>query len=78
MYIVVDDAERIWVSDFGRYEFPVMWTVFGLDGGIAARVRVPEQFMLLDVADDRILGVWSDEVGVEHPQIWRIDKTTEP
>ena len=77
-YIVVDDAGRIWVSDFGWYDPPVMWTVFGRDGGIAARVRVPEQFMLLDVAEDRILGVWSDEFGVEHPQIWRIDKTTEP
>lgn len=72
-YMLVDDEDRLWVSDFAWYgRTPREWTVFDAAGTVAARVHVPEQVRLLDVQSDRVLGVRLDELDVEHPVVLSI------
>jgi hypothetical protein len=69
----VDAAGNLWVADYadplapgGRY------TVYGEDGGVIARIVLPERFRPYDIGEDWILGRELDDLDVEHLRLYSI------
>ncbi len=44
------------------------------DGTWLGTVEIPDRFSVSDVAMDAVLGVWEDELDVEHPQVLRLTR----
>lgn len=69
--LLTDDTGRLWVR---KYQLPgyslVEWWIF--DQGVwVGRLRADPAFQIMDVRQDRMLGVWRDDFGVEHVRIYR-------
>jgi len=73
--ILADDAGRIWAR---RYElpgvFPAEWWIFD-EGTWVGRLRADPAFQVMDVREDRILGIWRNELGVEHVRVYRFHRS---
>ena len=70
--ILVDPSGAIWLELYrGRSEQdrPQAWLVLDADGTWLGTVDVPDDFAVMDITMDAVLGVWRDELGVEHPQV---------
>ena len=35
-------------------------------------MEIPEDFRVIDIGVDEVLGVWTDEMDVQHPQVRRL------
>ena len=53
-----------------------VWLVFGPDGAWLGDVALPPDFSLMEVGTDQVLGVWSDPMDVQHPQVLRLTRDT--
>ncbi len=70
--MLTDSTGNLWVGDFQDPAAPSGgWTVYGPDGSIRGRVRLPDGFRLLDAGPDRLLGTVLDELEVEHVRLYR-------
>ncbi|MGH7503081.1 MAG: hypothetical protein ACREL7_15245 [Longimicrobiales bacterium] len=71
----VDPSGNLWVAD---HDDPLStrgrFTVYGDDGGLLARIALPERFRPFDIGEDWILGLELDELDVEHVRLYRIVK----
>ncbi len=70
-----DDEGRVWLShyDTGRYSAGVPgYTVIGPDGEWLGVLESPESFRLLDVAGGRVLGIFKDDLDVEHVVVYEL------
>ncbi len=71
--LFVDRAGNLWVQDF---DMPgavgSAWTVFDSDGHIAARVATPDDFTVVDIGEDYLLGVLRDDLDTETLQLLRL------
>ena len=79
--MLLDPTGAIWLRPFrGMSEGtgPEPWLVFGPDGDWLGNVEIPENFRVMDIGVDEILGVWRDELGVEHPQVRNLDRSRLP
>lgn len=68
----VDPTGAIWLQPFrGLSERggPEPWLVLGPDGDWLGSVEIPEDFWVTDIGVDEILGIWTDELDVQHPQV---------
>jgi hypothetical protein len=63
--IVVDDEGDVWAERFAYGTFDV----YGPDGALLGRVDVP--LMLTQVKGSELVGVWRDELDVEHVRVYR-------
>jgi hypothetical protein len=54
-------------------EVPI-WTVFGADGGLRARVSLPAGVDVLEIGDSYILGLWKDDMDVEYVRMYTLDR----
>ena len=73
--LLVDDAGNLWVQQTawpGRA--PVAWDVFDPRGTLLGTVRMPPAFRATHVGGDFVLGVWTDEDGVEYVRMYRLAK----
>jgi len=71
----VDRTGNLWVSLYplpGAHERT--WSVFDADGAWLGDVTFPDRFRPLEIGDDYVLGRFSDELDVEHVQIWELVK----
>ena len=78
--LLVDATGAIWLRPFrGMSEAggPEHWLVLGPDGTWLGSVEIPEDFRLMDIGVDEILGVWTDEMDVPHPQVRRLNRDPE-
>lgn len=76
--ILVDPAGAVWLELYrGRSEQdrPQAWLVLDADGTWLGTVDAPNDFAVMDVTMDAVLGVWTDELGVEHPQVLTLART---
>ena len=76
--ILVDPAGAIWLELYrGRSEQdrPQEWLVLDADGTWLGSVDAPNGFAVMDVTMDAVLGVWTDELGLEHPQVLTLART---
>lgn len=73
--LAVDDRGHLWVSEYavlgGRA--PTRWFVFDEEGRYLGPITMPAGFDLHEVRGDRVLGRWTDEVGVEYVSVYRIE-----
>ncbi len=67
----------VWVERFPEpyTEQPRHWKVFAPDGTLAATVDVPRGFELLWVDETHVVGVVTDELGVQTVQVRPIQRT---
>ena len=49
--------------------------VYGGDGHVIARVRTPDRTRLLDVGEDYVLGLTTDEFDVDSLTLWTLERT---
>ena len=76
--ILVDPSRAVWLELYrGRSEQdrPQAWLVLDADGTWLSTVDAPNDFAVMDVTMDAVLGVWTDELGVEHPQVLSLSRT---
>lgn len=73
----VDATGAIWLRPFLGFSEeggPEHWLVLGPDGAWLGSVEIPEDFRIMDIGIDEILGVWIDELDVQHPQVRRLSR----
>ena len=65
-------GESVWAQVFEADPWDARtWDVFDADGVWLGTVRMPEQFRPLQLESDRVVGVWYDDLGVEHVRAYR-------
>lgn len=80
--ILLDDSGQLWIS---RYMNTLVaepsvatqrdtWDVFDADGGLRGHVVLPVGFRLTQISGDRILGVHSDDLGVQRVRVYRFSR----
>lgn len=71
--LLTDDQDRLWVR---RYALPgqdeVEWWIFE-EGRWLARLSTAVSLEVMDVQENRILGLWRDDLGVEHIRLYRFE-----
>ena len=73
--ILGDDEGNLWVEEFTvPGEPPAGWTVFGTEGRLLGTVDLPEEFRPLHIGSDFVLGVATDDLGVERVRMYRLEK----
>ena len=75
----VDRAGRVWIEDYvPDYRFDSQrsgWTILQPDGeAVVARISLPPKLIMLDLGEDWILGVETDDLEVEHVRLYRIER----
>lgn len=73
-FLYVDEQRRVWVLE---YQLPgsssAVWRVYTRGGGAPGRVVFPREVSaLLDSTGDTVLGLWRDEIGIEHLTLYSL------
>lgn len=73
--LLVDRENNLWVQDYPSPGAPLIsWTVFDPRGRMLGPVSLPSGFRPTDIGADYILGVWTDELGVERVRVYPLRK----
>ncbi len=73
--IVADLAGYLWVLEYRMFgEGPAVWTVFDPEGRIQGLVETPPGLEVLEIGADYLLGLVTDELGVEYVHVWALDR----
>ena len=75
--ILVDPSGAVWLElhrGDSEQDQPERWLVLDADGTWLGAVEIPDRFSVSDVTMDAVLGVWEDELDVEHPQVLRLTR----
>jgi len=71
--IGVDDLGYLWVADYDDRIRPAgAWSIYGPDGRLAARIRLPDGMQPYQAGEDFIVGLERDELDVEHLRVYRL------
>ena len=75
--ILVDPSGAVWLKLFrgqSEQDQPQEWLVLDTDGIWLGTVEIPDRFTVSDITMDAVLGVWRDELDVQHPQVLRLTR----
>ncbi len=73
--LLPDAAGNLWVEEFRHTPGDESrWIVFDPDGRLLGAVVPVSGFRPLHVAEDLVLGVWQDELGVERVRLYRLQR----
>ncbi|MCJ7629441.1 MAG: hypothetical protein MUO50_13765 [Longimicrobiales bacterium] len=75
--LLIDSEGCVWAAEYhrrGSPEEPVDWEVFSPEGEWLGSVRTPLRFSVFDIGSDYILGVFRDDLDIEHVQLLRLDR----
>ena len=75
--IRVDPSGAVWLELYrgeSEQDQPQEWLVLDADGTWLGTVEIPDRFTVSDITMDAVLGVWEDELDVEHPQVLRLTR----
>ncbi len=75
--LLVDPSGAVWLELFrgeSEQDRPRAWLVLDPGGTWLGTVEVPRRFTVMDITMDTVLGVWEDELDVEHPQVLRLTR----
>jgi hypothetical protein len=70
--LVAGDDGHLWVEEFHLPGEPATRRVYRPAGGRVASVEMPRGFTLMAAGADFVLGVWRDELDVDHVRMYRI------
>lgn len=67
----------LWVQEHDPpgTEGPARWSVFDPDGRLLGEVTVPRRFSPHEIGHDYVLGVFTDELDVEHVRLYRLRRS---
>lgn len=72
----VDAEGNLWVREYGTSGAPTQrWSVFEADGRLLGAVAMPAEFSVYEIGADYVLGRWTDELDVEHVQLYALIKS---
>jgi len=72
---IVDRVGNLWVEEYRRPGDTVpRWTVFNREGELLGTLSLPDRFVIDDVGNDFVLGVWRDEDDVEYVRLYELIK----
>ena len=71
-----DDAGNLWVQEYPGVDpdAPTQWTVFDPEGRMLGGLSMPGRFRAMQIGSDFVLGVWKDDLDVEHVRLYRLEK----
>ncbi|MDE0358146.1 MAG: hypothetical protein OXN92_10525 [Gammaproteobacteria bacterium] len=75
--ILIDPSGAIWLQlhrGESEQDQPGEWLVLDADGTWLGTVEIPDRFTMSDITMDAVLGVWRDELDVQHPQVLRLTR----
>ena len=73
--ILVGDDGSLWVEEYRRDEAGAgTWWVFDDQRQLASRVEMPAGFRPMDIGRDFVVGVWRDNLDVEHVLLYRLER----
>lgn len=75
--MIVDPTGAMWLELYrgeSEAEEPVRWLVLTADGTWLGTIGLPDRFRIVDIEMDAVLGVWYDELDVQHPQVLRLER----
>ncbi len=75
--ILVDPSGALWLELYrgnSEQDQPEEWLVLDADGTWLGNVGILDRFTLTDITMETVLGVWRDELDVEHPQVLRLTR----
>jgi hypothetical protein len=69
-----DEAGNLWVSEDSGTGASTDWNVFAPDGQWLTPIGLPDGVRILELGDDYLLGLWLDELDIEHVRMYEIVK----
>lgn len=74
--LAIDRRDNVWLRVYDRpgYDGPARWLVFDDDGAMTARVETPRRLRMFEIGADYVLGVFLDELDVEHVRLYELIK----
>ena len=73
--LMIDAADNLWVREFNPIrDAAQQWLVFDTDGVWLGRLMFPPQYTVLEILDDRVVGVERDDLDVERVVVYEIRK----
>ena len=75
--ILIDPSGAVWLQlhrGQSEQDQPQEWLVLDADGTWFGSVEIPDRFTVTDITMDAVLGVWEDELDVEHPRVLRLTR----
>ncbi len=71
----MDREKNIWAQQYYLIaDSTPPWTVFDSDGRLLGDVTFPDRFHTFEIGADYVVGVWWDELDVEHVQLYDLIK----
>jgi 6-bladed beta-propeller len=75
--LLVDDAGNVWAQRFAPpWEEKRDWSVFARDGALLGTLQMPAAFRVAEIGRDYVLGVLTDDDGVERPAVFALRRPT--
>jgi len=73
--IEIDAAGNFWVREYAwQSGIERRWTVFDQEGRMLGDVTTPADFRITQIGEDFMLGVWRDDLDVEHVRMYELIK----
>ena len=75
--MLVDPSGAVWLELYrgeSEQDRPQEWLVLDADGTWLGTVEAPRRFTVMNIRMETVLGVWQDELDVEHPQVLRLTR----
>lgn len=75
--VKVDPTGSIWLRPFlapNEGEGPETWQVLGPGGAWLGGVEIPADFSVMEIGMDFVLGVYRDDLDVEHPRVFGLHR----
>lgn len=71
--VVADSDGFVWVREYAEGDAPsAQWQVFDPDGRWLGKVTLPVPLTVTQITHDEIVGVWRDDLDVEHVRVYRL------
>lgn len=71
----LDGTGHLWVEEYrAPGEIQPRWSIFDPEGRWLGVVETPPGLEVMEIGADYLLGLWKDELDVEHLRLYRIDK----
>jgi hypothetical protein len=73
--LMADPDGNLWVLAYNRPgDERRSWTVFAPEGRALGTVETPPGLRIMEIGADYVLGVWRDDLDVEHVRMYRLDR----
>ena len=71
---------QVWIEDYPPPgdEHPITWTAFDSTGAVAAVMDMPRGVEVFEIEDDYVLGVFSDDLGVQYVRVYDVIRGNRP